>query len=252
MLFKRNFLLNKTEVLESLDKYIEHWQYPDKELCSEEKRKVVINLSLKFKDLVEKTRFPEIKEDWWYYDYNITNDGMELELRYCEEIEFDDNDEVSETTSSEGFKLVLLKCDYITVDDYARQYSVTTTTVRQWIRRGKIRSARKLGRDWMIPEIADKPRRGYESVTYLWEYPLISLEKEFTFLIGCSGIYIYQDDCNKNVYYGVLQSQHINDNSIVKFSKSELEKLELALISSSQVSVQEVFSGLMYIPSKNY
>ncbi|WP_454055426.1 hypothetical protein [Clostridium sp. Marseille-Q7071] len=137
-LFKKNFLLSKIEVLESLDKYIEYWKETDEEMCSEQKRKVIINFSLKFKELVENTRFPDIKDDWWYYEYNITNDGMELNLCYCEDIQFDEYDEITETTTSQIFKLVTMKCDYLTVEEYASQYNVTTTTVRQWIREEKL------------------------------------------------------------------------------------------------------------------
>ncbi|WP_454055425.1 hypothetical protein [Clostridium sp. Marseille-Q7071] len=102
----------------------------------------------------------------------------------------------------------------------------------------------------MIPEIADKPKRGYESVTYTWECPLIMLENKFSFLKGCNGIYIFQDEDNKNIFYGLLQSSQSDYRQRIKFSKAELEKFELELISNSQVNALEVFSGLMYIPDK--
>lgn len=54
----------------------------------------------------------------------------------------------------------------MTVTEYAEMNSVTETTVRQWIRRGKLRRAKKQGRDWIIPSIYERPIRGFVNVIY--------------------------------------------------------------------------------------
>ena len=105
-------------------------------------------------------------KNWFYYDYDIKNDSITLSLYKCNNIEFDNDNEISSMEMQLEHTIVEVKCDYLSVEQYAKQYGVTDTTVRQWIRRGKLRTAKKKGRDWVIPALADKPKRGFENVTY--------------------------------------------------------------------------------------
>lgn len=49
---------------------------------------------------------------------------------------------------------------------FAERCGVNQGTVRQWIRRGKLRSAFKSGRDWMIPATTKPPGRGFTPGRY--------------------------------------------------------------------------------------
>jgi excisionase family DNA binding protein len=44
--------------------------------------------------------------------------------------------------------------DWITIPEAARRLSVSPALVRLWARSGRIRSARKVGRDWSLPAAA--------------------------------------------------------------------------------------------------
>ena len=63
---------------------------------------------------------------------------------YCDELILDDEGEIDSTSSSNSIIIVEEKCLYLSVEEYAKVYDVKPTTVRQWIRRGKIRNAKKL------------------------------------------------------------------------------------------------------------
>ena len=65
------------------------------------------------------------------------------------------------------------------VEEYAAATNTEAVTVRQWIRRGKLRNALKIGSEWRIPEITDPPRRGYTPVSYYNKGGLIAFPKEF-------------------------------------------------------------------------
>lgn len=88
----------------------------------------------------------------------------------------------------------------LTVDDYANTYGVNTGTVRQWIRRGKIRNAIKLGNEWRIPELTDMPTRGYQTGIYMWMEYLKNLHKEYEFLRNYTTAMFDQDSIDKNKF----------------------------------------------------
>ena len=82
-------------------------------------------------------------------------------------MDYDDFDEDGEPTSvsvmpGQTFELVTVPSALLSVEEYAAVYNVSVTTVRQWIRRGKIRSAIKNGCEWSIPELAAVSGRGYQ------------------------------------------------------------------------------------------
>lgn len=62
---------------------------------------------------------------------------------------------------TEQFKLLSVESDLISVGEYAKLYGIEPQTVNQWIRRGKIRTAKKIDNHWMIPTLTESPKRGY-------------------------------------------------------------------------------------------
>jgi len=47
---------------------------------------------------------------------------------------------------------------YMTVQQTAKKWKVTTRQVQLWCKTEKIRGAQKWGRDWTIPEDAERPK----------------------------------------------------------------------------------------------
>lgn len=86
-----------------------------------------------------------------------------MNLCQADEIEAE-NGEISGLTSTVEHTLITVECDYLTVEQYDSMLGIEPVTVRQWIRRGKLRHAKKNGRDWLIPDTEDKPQRGFTSV----------------------------------------------------------------------------------------
>ena len=248
-LFKKSLLLNKEKVINSFDAFIEHHKETDnQEDYSEDKRSVLLRLCDKFRQTLETCRLPDLTDDWWFYEYALTNDSVDLTLNYCNEIEFDESGDTSTMTSSLEFILLSVKSDYLNVEQYAALHDVSTTTVRQWIRRGKLRTAKKLGRDWIIPELADKPQRGFENVSYFWTRLPQTVTDEFSYLKDYDSLYIYQDDDDKSLFGCILGCPGSDKRYRIYLNSAEREKLEVALISSNCVNAEA--DNVRFVPSK--
>lgn len=231
--FKENHCFTKDEIKNDFQNFI-RWNYIETdEKMSESYRNSMQHLFTKFIDVLENTHLPIISDDWWYYDYRVMNDGIKLTLNYCNELEIEDeNEEHWGTTSRENLTLLYVKCDYLNVKEFADIHHVTDTTVRQWIRRGKLRTAKKIGRDWLIPSITEKPKRGFTNVSYYWNHLPKEIEKNFPFLKGYSALYIFQKEDDKTYYDCILGYPGQSDRTKVTLSTVEREKLEITLISA--------------------
>lgn len=126
------------------------------------------------------------------------------------------------------------KARLLTVEEYAKLYGVQVVTVRQWIRRGKLRTALKAGSDWRIPELTEAGGRGYIPGGYNWETPPAELVKDYPFAKDCTAVNFDQDEEDKNIF---IISFLNNGECIreVRLNKEEREKLELSLISNPLV-----------------
>lgn len=246
--FRQELCFNKKQIQNFFEQFIEHHRTSKKEEYSEQYRQCLLELCDRFKIALDRCKLPMLKEDWWFYDYEQINDGIELYLSLCEDFELDEEGDISTMTASERFILLSVKCDYLTVEQYAQVHRVIPTTVRQWIRRGKLRTAKKTGRDWLIPSIADKPTRGFESVTYIWDSPPVSIESDFPFLKGYNCIYIHQDKTEKAKFHCIMGYPGAENREKITLSIQEREKLELALIANPTIKVELLH--IMFKPSK--
>lgn len=243
-------MLTKRDVLESLEKYREHCETTQEEGWSENKRNVILDLLERFSYCLNQMHFPDIQSADWLYQYFWKADGIVLLLERCDELECDKNGEITSMTCSDSIVFAEMKCNYLTVEEYAEKYHVTTTAVRQWIRRGKLRSAVKAGRDWLIPELADRPQRGYEPVTYCWEYLPESVIQEFPFLNERFEIFIIQNDKDKTKFDVILKNRYGKACEKRQLNVKEREKLEIALISEPSVQAKELYQEIVYVPEK--
>lgn len=247
-IFESEHLLNKEEVLASIDSYIEHCEESQEERWSLAKRHAVVDLCKRFRREVEALEDFEVEEDWQFYDYHMTGEGIQLELLICTDIEIAGDEEIESMSWDDLQEMLYTKCRYLTVNEFADMHGVTDTTVRQWIRRGKIRHAKKSGRDWLISELTDYPKRGYDPVTYMWDKPLQG--EEFKELSGYHSLIILQDREDKKIFKGVLGRFENKEQKEFIMSIKEREKLELALISRDDVDVFEIEDNIMFKPTK--
>lgn len=195
-----------------------------------------------FIDKVSKRRFPILNDELWGYEVFFDQTSVCLELTKFDYAPFGEGDETEyRFYETEHMPLFRVEPKLLSISEYAAQYAVDDRTVTQWIRRGKIRNAKKIGNSWMIPEITDTPTRGYTSASYYLDVDVRPLSDEYPFLVGIEHVMIQQDDDDKNKY---IISCYKSDSSegviyrpvhVEEWTIKEKEKFELGLISHPSV-----------------
>ncbi|OQB30333.1 MAG: Helix-turn-helix domain protein [Bacteroidetes bacterium ADurb.Bin174] len=244
-LFREDYLFTREDILKSLELFVEHERLNEDPAYSSKVVKNRVKLCGKFIAAVKKSKLPVLTELWWYYEYQFLGNSIELNLCQADDIEVE-NDEISSMTSTVEHTLIKVECDYLTVEQYAAMHEVEPVTVRQWIRRGKLRHAKKNGRDWLIPDTEDKPRRGFTSVLYIVENEAHIESDEFPMLSACDLITILQDQNNKNKFICYLDDSKNKFNSKLELTRSEVERLEHTIIESGKTRVG---GNIQFIPN---
>jgi excisionase family DNA binding protein len=243
-LFRENWLFTREDVLKSLELYIEHEKTNRESGYSSEVVRNRVKLCEKFFAAVKKCKLPVLTELWWFYEYQFLGNSMELNLSQAKEIEVE-NDEIKSMTTTVEHTLIKVECDYLTVEQYALMLGIEPVTVRQWIRRGKLRHAKKNGRDWLIPNIEDRPRRGFTCVQYIVENDAQIESDEFPLLATCDSIDILQDRDNKGKFVCYLSNCITKFHSELELTRSEVERLEHTIIESGKARVE---GNIQYVP----
>ena len=172
--------------------------------------------------------------DGWYYSFSISNSDASLYIRHIAPSEHEnesDNATTQEVVYDESFRLICYPTNLMTVDDYAKLNGIEPVTVRQWIRRGKLRTAVKIGGEWRIPEITNTPSRGFTGVRYYNNKRLLLLPKSYNCL-NQQPFYIDIYPSEKKGYCQIYLDGVPAKLSGELIPDAEREKIELALIST--------------------
>lgn len=201
------------------------------------------DLIREFKRKLALTVLPKRLEDWWRYTYEISHKGVRLYVEHINTIWLEEGtDNLDEETVDQVFLLLSHDAKMLTVEEYARLYDVEPVTVRQWIRRGKLREAEKTGKEWRISELTDVPGRArYEPATYKWITTPSGIPEEFAFLADYTSIDIRKREGNVTdadpeiTYYAFCFSRAERGNCAVRLTDERRERLEAYLIASPDV-----------------
>lgn len=230
--FRSNMMTDKEDILNRVYWEIHDWK---REAENDPKHtlgfyKTLQGLLKRFESKIEKSEVFDAPEGWWAYSFEITSSSITLMLEHYSSVDFDRAQGfVTGSVIDQTYDLISVASRLLTVDEYARLYDVEQGTVRQWIRRGKIRTARKYGKEWRIPELTELPGRGYRMGQFQWEDNLPDLPEEYAFLNEYTMVTLSQDDVVKTLYRAYFNGKG-NSKSVV-YTAQEREKLELLLIS---------------------
>ena len=199
--FVENSLTTKEQLLNSIhrcrNEYAQQASY-EKTAHSQGFYKTLDRLLNEFYSKVVRTTLPEPLPDWWSYSYVITASGIQL---YLDHYRWSYSSRNYDCHRDENLVLLDVPAKRLTVSKFAEIYSIEEVTVRQWIRRGKIRSASKLGKEWRIPELAEVSKnRGYSPCRYQWKEELTDLPDKYSFLNQFESALFAQDDDNADLY----------------------------------------------------
>jgi excisionase family DNA binding protein len=245
-LFREQHLFSREDVLKSLDLFIAHEKANEDPVYPPSVVSNRVKLCEKFYAAVKKCKLPVLTELWWFYEYDFLENRMELILCRASDIEVEGG-EISTMTATVEHTLISVECDYLTVEQYASMLGVEPVTVRQWIRRGKLRHAKKTGRDWLIPSTEDKPGRGYTSVLYIVEDNARVDSEEFPLLAVSNRISITQDQDKKSRFICYLNNDKTKFHSELELTRSEVERLEHTIIESGKARLG---AHIQYLPHR--
>lgn len=192
-----------------------------------------LSLLQKLRQKINGTVLFENLEDYWYYSMSITSSGASLDINWAYGCEIH-GDKKLVVKTGQTLTLLHVPAQYLTVSEYAHDYGVDPGTVRQWIRRGKIRSAKKVGTIWLIPEMTAPPSRGYLPARYAINEELSDIPEEFSFLSGCQKVSIYDRHGETGAYTVYCTDKNLHTNEVI-VDTPKRERLEVYLISHPDV-----------------
>ena len=246
-LFRQEYIVSKTDLLRRIDNSVRLTRSQISRTSSDNYEQLhyleaKYNNLAKFQRLVDSSPLFKHLEDWWCYEYSISSIGTVLFLRHVASADIDgfDPDADHQTgwlTIEEydaKYKLIDCRCNYLTTEDFAAQRGVVANTIRVWIRRGKIRTATKIGNAWMIPELTPPFKRGFTNAEYMWDDYLNDIIPEYEEIIAPGTISIYKSQ-NNGSFIARYASQDNTERREYTLTVPELERLELSLISNPLV-----------------
>lgn len=235
-LFRSKVMTQKDDVLTNV-----HWQIQaaqeemeDADLARIPFLRTLIEMLGRFEKKIDKTPLFDAPLDWWAFSFEIASTSITLNLEHYTSVLFDAEHEVEDSEVDATLPLLSIKAEMLTVEDFAKRNHVLPVTVRQWIRRGKLRTAMKNGAEWRIPELTEIPVRGYRSARYEWDTKLTGLPEAFAYINDYTSAEFSQDDKDKNLYHIDL-SDGEKDMRINCNTKGR-EQLELMLIANPLVN----------------
>lgn len=197
--------------------------------------RTVIELADQFAREVERTVLFNQLEKGWLYDIGLDYEGFSLLLIHheCHMNENGDPDDTIDQT----FVLITIPAPYLNTAQYAKAYGIEEVTVRAWIRRGKLRAAKRVGNEWQIPVLLDYPRqRGYKRASYSWDRLLSGLPEDLNYFNDYRELSIEQNNIDKKKYNISLRAENDTESSMeMVVNQQERERIELVLISNNDV-----------------
>ncbi len=182
----------------------------------------------------------------WYYSLEISNRIASICLKHISSsnyIEDSLNTKTSiEISYDEKFSIINFPVENLSVEDYAKRIKTEPVTIRQWIRRGKLRNAFRIGGEWRIPSISDIPSRGYSAVTYHVNGEWVNLPKAF-FGSGIGIRNIVIEPKGKGFFFIHADGNYMSVPSRLFTDKERIE-LEQVLLSNPNITNSESIVGI--------
>lgn len=202
---------------------------------------LIILLLHSFYEKIENAVLFDSLPDGWVYYYEYEYDEFSLNIEHFRSYELDDDGEFKCSHPDATYKLITINPKAFSVDQYAQFYKVEQGTVRQWIRRGKIRTAYKEGNEWKIPELTPPPTRGYDGAQYKWIGGIDNVPEEYQYLTDYVLATFSQDRVDKSKYHVLFVSKEVftcsdmSRNKELLLDSKERERLELFMIGHPQI-----------------
>lgn len=188
----------------------------------------VVRLVGEFREMLQKHVLFDCPAGYWGYSIVLRGGGIYLYLNHYRESDLSQMKESVFFTKDESYELACLKTKLLTVEEYAALHKVEHVTAVTRIRRGKIRSAVKVGSQWRIPELAQPVQRGYQSTEYTWRGRLTELPDKYKIIEDYNRAEFFQDDNDLTQFH-------------VRFSGDNIEPMEFTCAREQRGKMEQIF-----------
>lgn len=185
--------------------------------------------------------------DEWYYSFEVSNRNARLYLKHIRELIPTENTDAADNEKytvefDECFSIINYPVESFSVEEYAKMAKTEPVTVRQWIRRGKLRNAFRIGGEWRIPKISDTPSRGYSPVTYYVNCEYVPLR--FDTLSSGIGIHNLTITPQGTGIFNILADGRCLATPPRLFTDQERIEIEQALLCNPNISNSDSLVGI--------
>lgn len=190
-----------------------------------------------FVELLNVKALPTLPEP---FAYELTITIYSIVLKMIEVVDINENKDTNVIDYEVGdeYSLIELPFKLLSIEEYANENNTNIKTVSQWIRRGKIKSARKMGREWYIPEIAEITK-AQERCEYIWNKDKTQFDDEYANLSSFTEIAIIENKEDKTKFKLSLYDEESGMRKETMCTVKEKEKLEVMLISNNNVEYKD-------------
>ena len=241
-LFNLWAIRTKDELLGAIDEYIDRIeQHDDIEIVRKGRSKPLVDVMKDFRKKVARTPLADLDQDFCAYEVEITDTEIELSINAFKDIVVDDNGEILKSSSEVTPEIIVVSAPYIPIDQFAEMQGVKAATVRQWIRRGKIRNVKKLGSEWMVASTEGQPERGFTGGVFYCTDQDGDMSRLFPLKEGTHSIELWKANQYSEECLATMRDfdHHVLDE--IKLNRVAREKLEHALAASPEVRFQSTF-----------
>lgn len=259
LFYNNNAIRTKEELLQTIRETQIYLCEKENRIVRENERSLVFFERLemlfdKFYSEVEEMFLMEPLNDWWGYGISVSDTGISLKLCHFT-ILYDmfrevvnDYPTIGVLEADEDFTIHETSAKLLSLEEFGAIHKVASDTVRQWIRRGKIRSAIKLGNDWRIPELFDLPKRGYNPGMYYWRDELPDLPENLSFMNDYKLVHISPSTETGmwSVFFMHEYMEDVNGRKFIRMDNKQKEKFELYLIAHPLVKCSDNFIEEVY------
>lgn len=148
---------------------------------------------------------------------------------------------IEDVTNETPVTICSVQAPTLSVSEYADRYNVNSVTVRQWIRRGKLRQAVKYGKEWRISILETPDERNFRNASYDVSGYIQDLPAKYQ--------WINEESCDEiDISYGKKDDKPYRFDCLTEKGHRtfdcdlrEKEKLELLLIGSPSVREKDSY-----------
>jgi len=237
--FKKYSMFSKDDVLKKIDKIIfeiENDIFIVK-FATTEKEILLNSLREAYSEFVH-SLFPDVSFLPGFWSYNIQINITSIDIYITKHI----IDVDKKIYAREQMLVYRYDIAMLSVNEYSNKFNVAKTTVRDWIRRGKLSNVKKNGSDWLIPSLVSPTFEKSRIMRFKITKENSDLVKEFPFMKGAKYVLIRKIKSNRNYYITTFYDDNKTDidDCYLDTKKAEIFILKLLSLDCAEEESDDV------------